>query len=99
MTGYEMLGLAIIVGGSLWCIAGDVQLALTIYPGDAVQRFKQNENGLYVLDFSSLPRFRRKAWLQAARELVDRGLAMDYEGQCILTNRGEELRRFSQISA
>ena len=99
MTGYEMLGLAIIVCGSLWCIAGDVQLALTIYPSDAVQRFQQNEDGLYVLDFSSLPRFRREAWLHAARELVDRGLAMDYEGQCILTDRGEELKKLSQISA
>ena len=99
MTGYEMLGLAIIVGGSLWCIAGDVQLALTIFPADAVQRFQQDEDGLYVLDFSSLSRFRREAWLKAARELVDRGLAMDYEGQCILTDRGEELRKLSQISA
>ena len=99
MTGYEMLGLAIIVGGSLWCIAGDVQLALTIYPSDAVQCFQQDEKGLYVLDSSSLPRFRREAWLQAIDDLISRGLAMDYEGQWILTDKGEELRRFSQISA
>jgi hypothetical protein len=99
MTGYEMLGLAIIVGGSLWCIAGDVQLALTIYPSDAVQCFQQDEVGLYVLDSSSLPRFRREAWLKAINDLVYRGLAMNYEGQWILTDRGEELRRFSQISA
>lgn len=99
MTGYEMLGLAIIIGGSLWCIAGDVQLALTIYPSDAVQCFQQDEEGLYVLDSSSLPRFRRDAWLEAINDLVYRGLAMDYEGQCILTDRGEELRKLSQISA
>jgi hypothetical protein len=99
MTGYEMLGLAIIVGGSLWCIAGDVQLALTIYPSDAVQCFQQDEVGLYVLDSSSLPRFRREAWLKAINDLVYRGLAMNYEGQWILPDRGEELRRFSQISA
>ena len=99
MTGYEMLGLAIIVGGPLWCIAGDVQLALTIFPADAVQRFQQDEDDLYVLDSSSLPRFRREAWLEAINDLICRGLAMDYEGQWILTDRGEELRRLSQISA
>ena len=91
MTGYEMLGLAVIIGGSLWCIAGDVQLALTIFPYEAVQCFSRDEDGVYALDSCCLPRFRRKAWEDALETLVQRGLAVKQNGRWTLTPAGEEI--------
>lgn len=99
MTGYEMLGLAIIVGGSLWCIAGDVQLALTVFPYEAVRRFSRDEDGVYALNPCCLPRFRRKAWENALETLVQRGLAIKQDGRWTLTPAGEEMRKISEILA
>lgn len=99
MTGYEMLGLAIIVGGSLWCIAGDVQLALTVFPYEAIRRFSRDEDGVYALYSCCLPRFRRKAWEDALETLVHRGLAVKQDGRWTLTPAGEEMRKISEILA
>lgn len=98
MTGYEMLGLAIIVGGSLWCIAGDVQLALTVFPDEAVRRFSRDEDGVYALDLCCLPRFRREAWEAALETLGQRGLAVKQGGRWTLTPAGEEIWQMGDFS-
>lgn len=98
MTGYEMLGLAIIVGGSLWCIAGDVQLALTVFPYEAIRRFSRDEDGVYALYSCCLPRFRRKAWEDALETLVHRGLAVKQDGRWTLTPAGEEIWQMGDFS-
>jgi hypothetical protein len=97
MTGYEMLGLAIIIGGPLWCIAGDVQLALTVFPYEAVRRFSRDEDGVYALDPRCLPRLRREAWEDALKTLVQRGLAVKQGSRWTLTPAGEEMRKFSEF--
>lgn len=92
MTGYGMLGLAIIVGGSLWCIAGDAELFLTVYSDEAVQRFVPAEDGTCRLDPASLPAFRRGAWIKALDRMVCHGLAMEADGVYVLTDAGMALR-------
>lgn len=99
MTGYEMLGLAIIIGGPLWCIAGDVQLALTVFPYEAVRRFSRDEDGVYALDPRCLPRLRREAWEDALETLVQRGLAVKQGVRWTLTPAGEEMRKISEFFA
>ncbi len=99
MSASEMFWLAVIVCGSLWCIAGDVQLALTVFPDEAVRRFSKDEDGVYALDLCSLPRFRREAWEDALETLVQRGLAVRQDGRWTLTPAGEETRKISEFFA
>lgn len=98
MTGYEMLGLSIIIGGSLWCIAGDVRLALTVFPDEAIRRFSRDEDGVYALEPCCLPRFRREAWEDALETLVQRGLAARQDGHWTLTPAGEEIWQMGDFS-
>jgi hypothetical protein len=99
MTGYEMLGLAIIIVGPLWCIAGDVQLALTVFPYETVRRFSRDEDNVYALYPCCLPRFRRKAWENALETLCHRDLAVKQDDHWTLTPAGEEMRKISEILA
>lgn len=93
----EILGLAFLAGGSIWCIAGDIELALTVYPKDAADLFTKDPDGFYRLHSEDVPDgFRRSRWEEAIQDLLDRGLAMeDLDHHLILTERGVELRNAS----
>ena len=97
MSWNHILVLAAMIAGCLWCIAGDVKLALTIYPKDAVDRFSLGEDGAYRLDAASLPSFRRDAWIEAMRNLCRWELATETEDGWMLTSDGAELRECEEI--
>ena len=95
----ECLVLAFLIGGSLWCIAGDIELALTVYPSDAAGLFTKDPDGFYRLHPEDVPDgFRHSRWEEAIKDLLDRGLAMeDPDRLLILTERGVELRNASTL--
>ena len=94
----DIIIVLLLIAGSLWCIAGDVDMAMEVFPAEAVSIFRLDEDGCFRLHPEDVPGgLRVNRWEQAILDLLNSGLAMmDPDGNYILTSRGEELRKMSQ---
>lgn len=91
--------LAFLIGFVIWILAGEIKLALTVFPSEAAMKFHLDEDGLYRLRFDEIPSgIRSGFWMDAIMDMRCRQLAMDcIDGESwILTDKGEELRKFSE---
>lgn len=92
--------LALLIGPVVWLLIGELKLAMTVFPSEAAMKFHLDEDGLYRLRFDEIPSgIRSGFWMDAIMNMRHRMLAMDcIDGESwILTDKGEELRKFSEV--
>ena len=95
----HVAALAFLIGSVIWILAGEIKLAMTVFPSEAAMKFHLDEDGLYRLRFDEIPSgIRSGFWMDAIMDMRCRHLAMDcIDGESwILTDKGEELRKFSE---
>lgn len=96
----HVIALAFLIGSVIWILAGEIKLALTVFPSEAAMKFHLDEDGLYRLRFDEIHSgIRSGFWMDAIMDMRCRRLAMDcIDGESwILTDKGEELRKFSEM--
>lgn len=92
--------LAFLIGSVIWILAGELKLAMTVFPSEAAMKFHLDKDGLYRLRFDEIPSgIRSGFWMDAIMDMRCRHLAMDDidDESWILTDKGEELRKFSEM--
>lgn len=90
----EVFATVLLAGMVLWLLAGELDLALKVYPQDAARLFRLDKDGCYRLLPDDVPGGPRHSyWMEAIDYMRQTGYVMDDIDQdaWILTNKGADL--------